>query len=602
MRVLLEREVGFNVFSYGATGNGTVDDHAAIQRAIDAACLASSANGYGGVVKLPPFVYRSRRRFHVYEDGVRLEGSVRGGTRIQFALNPDYNEFGVLFESADLSPLQNCGMSYLELRAASDTTIVKYAVDLHGCRQFEMKNVNVAGWSDTTDASAALRIRGWDNLGFSKLSLNASVPVIIAANDDGSLGTIGSGFLDTTKDIDHCSFWRCNLVADNDDKIGVDFSNAVIRNVTFDGIAMVHGGVYCVDTVEPRRRSTNLALKNIRFEGFAETDGSVVGKAAVYIRRHDNAKLRDLYMSNVLLAEGRDDRYGTTGANWNGIDTEGVISKVLVSVAYDGEATGVSCDGAAPVITGGNHRLVHTDNGIAKPCTEAQWDQLGIPRPRSWWKFSTASGNQTDQQDAAVSGVADRNLSVNGSPAYRQLVTGYSDYHIVYTEADGQRFGLNSGLTDFNPQDRSAAWYQPIKFPTLWVPGGDRILITLGSSAQTAGNGPNVYINASGQIETFAGDTVVASTGTYLGEHVGILPVYNRTAGTWLVHVAVWGSRDIETITGTYNASVGSVNQKGFGGETGFINSAGAQDFGAMWFNADAESLNADTLRAMGWG
>lgn len=603
VRVLLERELGYNVFTYGAVGNGSHDDHAAIQRTIDAACEASSVRGLGGVVKLPPYLYKSTRRFLVWADNVRIEGSMQQGTRIQFARDAAYDEFGFLFEQEALGPLQNCGLSHIELRAATDTAVVKYAVDVHGARHFTMHHVTVVGWEDATKASTALRVRGWDNNLFYRLNLNANIPVRIARNDDGTLQVIGSGELDDTKDIDHSDFLRCNFVADNEDKIGVLFEDAVVwRNLSFTRIAMVHGGFYGVDVTEPRRRRTNLAFEKIRFEGFAETDGSVTGKASVYFRLHPNGKLRDLYMENVLLAEGRDDRYGTTGANWNGIDTEGVINKVLSSVTYDGEGTGVSCDGPSPVITGGSHRLVHTDNGIAKPTNEAQWDQLGIPRPRSWWKFSTASGSQTDQQDAAVSGLADRNLAVSGSPTYQQFVDGWHDYHILYTEADGQGFRLNSGLTDFNPQDRSVAWYQSIKFPVGWVPGGDRVLITLGSSAQTAGNGPNVYINASGQIETFAGDTVVASTGTYLDSDVGILAAYNRTAGSWLVWVALWGSPDIELITGTYNASVGSVNQKGFGGETGFFNSGGAQDFGAMWLNADAESLDASTLRAMGWG
>lgn len=44
----------FNVRSYGAVGNGTVDDTAAIQRAVDAAAAAT----FGGVVYFPPGLYR----------------------------------------------------------------------------------------------------------------------------------------------------------------------------------------------------------------------------------------------------------------------------------------------------------------------------------------------------------------------------------------------------------------------------------------------------------------------------------------------------------------------------------------------------------------
>lgn len=571
-----------------------MDDTTAIEGA-----LAKVAEE-GGVLYFPPGVYKVTRTLRITEDGIKVGGACKRSTRLQFTPSALYPTC-FLLESADGSPLQHVVLEDLEIRAASDTSFVKYAIDMHGARHCVVRNVIVQGWEDTTRASVALRIRGWDNLMFQNLSLTANYPVVIAKNDDGTLGTIGSGYLDSTKDLDHANFLRCNLVADNAGKIAVKVEDAVVyRNVTFDGIAFVHGGFYNVDTTAPRRRSTNLAFYNIRCEGFAETTGSVVGVYAIDIRRHGAGKLRNVLVQNMLLAEGRDDAYGTTAANWNGARFEGVWHKELVGVTYSGQATPLTYDGAAPLITGG--QWSEGDNGKLKPAVEAQWDQVGVPRPRSWWTFASASGNHTDQQDAAVSGLADRTMFANGTPLYQQLVENWSSYHVKYTEADGQRFGLNSGLTDFNPNDRSAAWMGWFKFPSAWVPGGDRVLINLGSCAQAGAAGPNVYITPDGTLDIYAGSTVVSGTRSYLGKDVAILAVYNRTAGTWVVYVAMDNSDVIETITGTYAAAVGSVNQKGFGAEAGFFNSAAYQDFGAMWFNADAESLGAQTLRAMNWG
>ena len=460
-----------NVKLFGAEGDGVVDDTTAIEVAL------AKVQEEGGILYFPPGVYNVTRTIRISVDGVKVSGASKRSTRIQFTPSILYPKL-FLLESEDGSPLQHVIIEDLEIRAASDTTITKIAIDMHGTRHCTVRNVAVQGWADDDRESIALRIRGWDNLLFMGLSLNANYPVVIAKNDDGA-----GGYLDDTKDLDHTNFLRCNLVADNADKIAILVEDAVVyRNVTFDGIALVHGGFYNVDTTAPRRRSTNLAFYNIRCEGFAETVGSVVGVYAIDIRRHGAGKLRNVLVQNMLLAEGRDDAYGTTAANWNGGRFEGVWHKDLVGVTYSGQATPLTYTGATPVITGG--QWTEGDNGKFKPAIEAQWDQIGVARPREWWTFANSSGSIGGQQDDDLSGLPNRNLAVSGSPLYQQFVEGWSSYHVKYNELTNERFGLNSGLTDFNPNDRSAAWMGWFKFPSAWVPGGDRVLINLGSCAQ----------------------------------------------------------------------------------------------------------------------
>lgn len=79
----------FQVTSYGATGNGTTDDRAAIQSAIDAASAAG-----GGVVFFPKGTYRITGSLEVSGNNVQLEGtgkasviflSTAGGTVIHIS-------------------------------------------------------------------------------------------------------------------------------------------------------------------------------------------------------------------------------------------------------------------------------------------------------------------------------------------------------------------------------------------------------------------------------------------------------------------------------------------------------------------------------------
>ncbi len=608
MRVLLEREQGFNVFTYGAVGNGSIDDYGAIQKAIDAACTAAQ-KGYGGVVVLPPFLYKWTRTLVVYESGVRVAGATRNGTRMQF--NPDSILYptaatGWLFEAGG-SPILYSGLTDIELRAAQDTTRVKTMVDVHGARHFSMRRVVIANCADTSRTSQGLRIRGWDASTYRELKITANYPIVIAKNDDGTDGVIGSGYLNQNHDLDHAWFSNMELVADNVHKIAIHYEDAVVHRFNhWRNIAMVQGGIRMFDATAGRRRSIGFSFARARFEGFAETAGSVAGLYAIDIRKHTNSKLVSAKLQNILLGTDDDDRFNvenganTSAATWNGLRSNGVLRTNCDNVQYAGAETPLTYDGE--LIESGCQWTAE-DNGWAVPDSEDQWVVLNWPIPRSWWRFAADSnGNFGDRQNDNVSGLPDRILGFNGSPLYQQLVDGWQGWHAGFTEAVAERFGLNTTLTDFNPNDRSAAWLSYWTFPSGWTPGGDRVLNTLGSADLAAGGGPVVYITADGTLKTFAGFATAVGSRDYRGKSIALLAVYDRNAGSWLVHVGMKGSAEIETIVGSYDPVVGNSNRKGFGAPDTFTSPLAFIRFGAMFFDANAESLTADSLLALGVG
>lgn len=70
-----EESLVFNVRDYGAVGNGTTDDYAAVQLAIDAACAPGAVHA---VVYFPKGTYLCRKPLRVYGSNVALTGESRG--------------------------------------------------------------------------------------------------------------------------------------------------------------------------------------------------------------------------------------------------------------------------------------------------------------------------------------------------------------------------------------------------------------------------------------------------------------------------------------------------------------------------------------------
>lgn len=154
-----------NVLDYGATGNGTTDDLASIQSAIDAA----NARG-GGVVFFPPGQYRISNQLNLGDGSnsavstkhhrITLAGSGKGGSpSLNFVQNPGATE--IIYDGPTSStaavlslegPLHSVTVENLVLNAASKAGYgirLNHVTDSYFCAVMT-RQPTVAGWILTT--------------------------------------------------------------------------------------------------------------------------------------------------------------------------------------------------------------------------------------------------------------------------------------------------------------------------------------------------------------------------------------------------------------------------------------------------------------------
>lgn len=134
----------YNVRAYGARGDGTTDDTAAIQAAIDAACTAG-----GGTVLLPVGTYKTTDRLDVYASGVHLRGDGRGAV-----IRPTYGtvgaaQIGILLcsDASSINPteISNLSVSNITIEYASCGPNDAAGLQVNGCRDFVVEVVTVKG-------------------------------------------------------------------------------------------------------------------------------------------------------------------------------------------------------------------------------------------------------------------------------------------------------------------------------------------------------------------------------------------------------------------------------------------------------------------------
>ncbi len=564
-----------NVKDFGALGDN-VNDTDAIQAAVD------YLNIWGGTLYFPPGTYRVLHGFNITKDGVHVRGAGRRSTTIQF--EPSGTASLWLFEQDN--PVQHCGIFDISLQAGVDTTNTKIAVDLHDVRFFIAQNVEVQSW--TGSGSVGIRLRGRDNNMLYHVRLDAEIPLQIAINDR-----------DTTKDLDHTYIGgQTALICRSATKIGIDIQDqTVLRNTTFEGIALVQGYVRWVDTIAPRRRSTCVRFSNIRVEGL--TEEGITPAFAIDIQKHKNGRLQTLTLDNVLMGEGSDARFGVNlGAAWGGVRANGVLRTELRSCRYGGRSYPFVSDG---IVTYSSSQLVPEDAGRAIPEHESQWDLLGILRPRSWWIMRNAAANpMADEQDETL-GAADIPLdeqSPGTLPVHQVLRDGFHGFHAQFTGEDFQRLRLNTTDTEFDPNARSMALLAYLEFSTV-APAGNVEVLSVGGGS----NGPRLRMDSAGKLFLSSnGVNGTVSTNTYLdGQLVCAWLVHNRTGTTTKCRLRKFDGTE-EVITVTYSATVGNDINKGAGsGISGQLAYTGYIRFLACFLNANAEQNESTVMTNLGW-
>jgi Pectate lyase superfamily protein len=286
------------VKEFGAVGNGTTDDTAAIQAGIDS--LSS-----GGTLYFPAGTYKTVSTLTVDNQFTKLVGDGSRSSIIKF--EPTANDVCLEF-TAGASLLNSCGIRGIGFYS-SDATYTKVAIDVIDASAFIADDIYVSGatvigstqfWGGTN--SIALRTKGREASSFSNMVLAAPIPIKISENPNNSI------------DIDHFHFYNLLLFADSNPCVTID-TGINLSQVTFDGYqAWVLGthGLYWVDTTSSGT-SNGLTLANVRVE-----QGS--SSSAYIVRIEHNQSLQGL---RIVSGQGGVDRHGFKFRKCENVSIEG---------------------------------------------------------------------------------------------------------------------------------------------------------------------------------------------------------------------------------------------------------------------------------------
>lgn len=304
-----------------ATGDGSSDDRAAIQAAID---YVSSLGG--GTVFFPAGSYKVASGLTLTASGVHLLGAGRLGTKLKFA--PTAN--GTLLKVANgASMVRSWSLRDITLYS-DDATFTKTALEIIDAGEYDVTDVEIAGsvvvgitsfWSGANSIGIYIKGREWGK--FSNVWSVADRPLLIGVNPNNSI------------DIDHHEF-DVQAIANGNPCVEV-LSNVDLSNVEFRGGAWVLGthGFYWVDTATVAN-SAQLSFKNVRRE-------QSTSAAGYNVRIEHNNALQTLsaescdwdltqngfYLRNVRRVKMDECSYGGV-AGKTAIDMTGIANSALI--------------------------------------------------------------------------------------------------------------------------------------------------------------------------------------------------------------------------------------------------------------------------------
>lgn len=246
--------------AYGAVGNGSTDDTAAIQ------AMLTAGGGF-----LPAGTYRVTGKLSLGEAGY-LRGAGKGVTILKF----DPTASGTCLEISNGSNIvDSASVADLSFYSA-DTTYTKVAIDIIDGGSVNVQRVSIYGpstggtltWHGA--GSIGVRIKGRQMLSFSDIDVSADKPWYIASNPHNLIA------------LDHCNFHNIYAIAYGNPVWTVDFSsaNAIISNSHWTGAqAWVRGthGFYWSDT------TSTVSSYGLTFSGIRTEQGESDNNYILYI-------------------------------------------------------------------------------------------------------------------------------------------------------------------------------------------------------------------------------------------------------------------------------------------------------------------------------
>lgn len=304
-----EAGVSSNVLTFGAKCDGSTDDTAAIQRAIDI--------GTPNHVQLPTGTCKTTDELVIDDHRITLEGNGPDASYIQFAPTASPKAaIRVQLGSATIISLTR--LKGFSIHTA-DTTRLKIGIDIIDASEIIVEDVAIGtqdAWYGGTDVSPftgtgsiGIRLRGREFGTFRNVRSCGAIPLYIGNNPNFA-----------SIDLDHHNFDGFYFEPHGDNP-SVYIEDAVsLTNVTMQNGGWVLGGagLYWPDTTSVGN-SNDLVLRNIRAEQFS-SPGYVI-----YITK--NSALRGLRIQDFLCG---------SGTNNKGVYLRGVAQPVFDVFNYHG--------------------------------------------------------------------------------------------------------------------------------------------------------------------------------------------------------------------------------------------------------------------------
>lgn len=255
----------FNVLDYGATGNGSDDDTASIQSAIDAAEAYVVANSTGAQVLFPPGTY-AHTGLTVNQNAIWLRGSGEYATTMKFTSS---SGTGIALTKG-VSILFNCRISDMTVRCEDTSSGSKIAISISDASQTTISNVCISQCQGGD--SVGIVTYGREMLTLRDVYIYATVPVRFRANPNDTSTYIAADHFN----FHNCYFWGHATAPATLTQAILLIDDVYVSNFSTTGyqawINQKHGLYYSRSTTS-RPVTHNMLISNIRFEQASDNTG-----------------------------------------------------------------------------------------------------------------------------------------------------------------------------------------------------------------------------------------------------------------------------------------------------------------------------------------
>lgn len=239
-----------SVKDFGAKGDASTDDTAAIQACINEAAAHNFGIGAGGGVFFPAGVYKTTDTLTISAARVHLLGVGKHASVLLFTPGSN-NKPCVHFTTGINAVLYQCSMRQMGIMASGAAT---GKIGIQATDNSELAVEDVAMLMGTSGASVGLKTNGRELFTFSRLSISAVQPVIISNNPNHTI------------DIDHSLFLHCGLLGVAGSDIITIEDGVNVFNLSMDGHAWVGGRHGLFWDSNNAAADFNVAFRNIRRE------------------------------------------------------------------------------------------------------------------------------------------------------------------------------------------------------------------------------------------------------------------------------------------------------------------------------------------------